>query len=156
MRCFRRLAITCTPKFFGDSYHNNTQYMKLEYLPYTVEKYLEENPTKKEDMCMQMLGCLQTFHQANYIHQDVKPDNFMVKETGDVCLIDFGLVMEYRNAEGTHKTLHRYGFQGTPSFGSIHGLEGYTLSRRDDLESLGYSILRVIDPDNFPWGTMTT
>jgi serine/threonine protein kinase len=26
--------------------------MKLEYLPYTVEKYLEENPTKKEDMCM--------------------------------------------------------------------------------------------------------
>jgi hypothetical protein len=33
----------------------------------------------------------------------------------------------------------------------MSGLEGYTLSRRDDLESLGYSIMYLIDVDKIPW-----
>jgi hypothetical protein len=33
----------------------------------------------------------------------------------------------------------------------MSGLEGYTLSRRDDLESLGYSIMYLIDADRIPW-----
>jgi hypothetical protein len=33
----------------------------------------------------------------------------------------------------------------------MSGLIGYTLSRRDDLESLGYSIMCLIDRDQVPW-----
>lgn len=33
----------------------------------------------------------------------------------------------------------------------MSGLYGYTLSRRDDLESLGYSIMCLIDRDLVPW-----
>jgi hypothetical protein len=33
----------------------------------------------------------------------------------------------------------------------MKGLEGYTLSRRDDLESLGYTIMDLIDNENIPW-----
>jgi hypothetical protein len=55
-----------------------------------------------------------------------------------------GLVMEYMR-DGSHKGVGKYGFQGTPQYGSMSGLIGYTLSRRDDLESLGYSIMCLID-----------
>ena len=95
-------------------------------------------------------------HKAGYIHQDVKPDNFMIQLKDDghrVRILDMGLVMEFMR-EGAHKTLGRYGFQGTPRFGSMSGLDGYTLSRRDDLESMGYSIMHLIDKENIPWKVM--
>ena len=94
-------------------------------------------------------------HNAGYIHQDVKPDNFMIKLRDEhrVRILDMGLVMEFMR-DGGHKALGRYGFQGTPRFGSMSGLDGYTLSRRDDLESMGYSIMHLIDKEDIPWKDM--
>ena len=98
-----------------------------------------------------MLDCLKQMHRAGYIHQDVKPDNFMISQDDHkVRILDMGLVMEFKR-DGNHKSLGKYGFQGTPHFGSMSGLSGYTLSRRDDVESLGYSIMCLIDKENVPW-----
>ena len=85
----------------------------------------------------------------------MKPDNFMIsmKDEHRVRILDMGLVMEFMR-DGAHKSLGRYGFQGTPRFGSMSGLDGYTLSRRDDLESMGYSIMHLIDKENIPWKAM--
>ena len=67
-----------------------------------------------------------------------------------VKILDMGLVMEYMR-DGGHKQLARYGFQGTPHYGTMSGLRGYTLSRRDDLEMLGYSIMFLIKEDDIEW-----
>lgn len=48
-------------------------------------------------------------------------------------------------SNGKHKNIGQFGFSGTPEFDSIKGLEGYTLSRRDDLETLGYTLLYLRD-----------
>jgi len=64
-----------------------------------------------------------------------------------------GLVNEFKKG-GLHKQRTRFGFQGTPQYGSKSGLEGYNLSRRDDLECLGYSIMSLIDKSNIPWMTL--
>jgi len=50
----------------------------------------------------------------------VKPDNFRIQDKV-VKLLDYGIVMEFRQ-NGKHKALGRYGFQGTPTFGSINAL----------------------------------
>jgi hypothetical protein len=50
----------------------------------------------------------------------------------------------------------RYGFKGTPDFASVNALEGKALSRRDDLECLGYSFLSLVEPASIPWKGMTT
>lgn len=90
-------------------------------------------------------------HKAGYLHRDVKPDNFMISLIDHkVRIRDMSLAMEYMN-DGKHKGLYRYGFLGNPHYGSMQGLTGYTLSRRDDLEALGYSIMFLIDKDQVPW-----
>ena len=86
----------------------------------------------------------------------MKPDNFMISSKDHkVRILDMGIVMEYIR-DGKHKPLGRYGFQGTPIYGSISGLDKYTLNRRDDLESLGYSIMYLIDKESIPWKSNDT
>jgi len=60
--------------------------------------------------------------------------------------------MEY-NKDGKHLPRERYGFEGTPFYGSIKALQGFTLSRRDDMEGLGYTILHLMNPSysQIPW-----
>ena len=73
----------------------------------------------------------------------MKPENFMVNEDC-VKILDFGLTTEFIKG-GNHIALANYGFQGTSAFGSISCLEGKNGFRKDDLESLGYSIMSLID-----------
>ena len=61
-----------------------------------------------------------------------------------VRILDMGLVMEYRK-NGVHKRQERLAFQGTPLYASVAALDCYNMSRRDDIESLGYTIMYLID-----------
>ena len=75
------------------------------------------------------------------------------KEFKDVLyLIDFGLSKKYIDPKtGEHikyKDNHR--LNGTARFASIHALEGYELSRRDDLESLCYVLVYLLK-GSLPW-----
>ena len=96
-----------------------------------------------------MLDAIKHIHSAKFVHQDIKPDNFRVTTHGFVKLIDFGNSSEFMKKIGTdqeeHKEQRSYGFQGTPYSASIGALQGNTLSRRDDIESLIYCIMYYID-----------
>jgi serine/threonine protein kinase len=78
------------------------------------------------------------------VHLDVKPDNFRITKKNVVKILDFGLMNEYRPND-VHRDIGKYGFQGTPYCGSINALKGFTLSRRDDIESLGYALMFIIN-----------
>ncbi len=147
------------PKYYGDSFYQKHQYFKMEWAEEGIDEYLRkpnrpgEEYRKKIEIFRQMLSAVQAVHARGYVHQDIKPENFRIQD-GKVKILDFGLVMEYMkedNGQTFHKPLGKYGFQGTPSFGSIWGLTGYTLNRRDDLESLGYSFLYLINVNAIPW-----
>jgi serine/threonine protein kinase len=85
----------------------------------------------------------------------VKPANFLLKtnkhRVSEIYLIDFGLSTSYHIAEGNHialKTNER--LIGTQRYMSVHVEQGFTPSRRDDLESLGY-ILMYLHQGRLPW-----
>ena len=61
-----------------------------------------------------------------------------------VKILNFGLTTEFIKG-GSHISLANYGFQGISAFGSISCLEGKNGFRKDDLESLGYTIMSMID-----------
>ena len=84
--------------------------------------------------------------ERHFIHRDVKPDNFLMglnSNSSLVHVVDFGLAKRFRN----RKTLEHIPFKtkkaviGTARFASVNAHKGHELSRRDDLEALGYMIL---------------
>lgn len=75
------------------------------------------------------------------------------KEYKDVLyLIDFGLSKKYIDPKtGEHvKYKNNHRLNGTARFASVHALEGYELSRRDDLESLCYVLIYLLK-GSLPW-----
>ena len=69
-----------------------------------------------------------------------------------VFLIDFGLARLFRNpATYLHTPFTtNHSIVGTIPFASINGQQGYAQSRRDDLESLAYTIIYSVLGD-LPW-----
>ena len=67
-------------------------------------------------------------------------------------LIDYGLSKRYIDSKtGEHiKYKNNHKLNGTARYASIHALEGYELSRRDDLESLCYVLIYLLK-GSLPW-----
>ena len=82
-------------------------------------------------------------HSLGFIHRDLKPENMLVGRTDPdtMYLIDFGLAKRYQS-RGRHIRM-REGkcMVGAPRYASINALTGVELSRRDDIESMGYVLL---------------
>jgi serine/threonine protein kinase len=103
------------------------------------------------------LSHLEYIHSHNYIHGDIKPQNILMglgNLNQTAFLIDFGIAKEYRNsATGAHIPF-RLGrrLTGTPAFASINSHLGLDLGRRDDLESLAYTLIYFFR-GSLPWLT---
>ena len=100
----------------------------------------------------QMLDILEYIHSKDLIHRDVKPDNFCFDlEKRKLYIIDFGLCKKYIEDDGFHINM-REGrtLLGTPNYVSINVHDGLEPSRRDDLESVGYVMLKLLH-DNLEW-----
>ena len=82
------------------------------------------------------------FHEQGWIHRDVKPDNFLMKPTGEVKLIDFALAQRRRG--GFMRLFSRTGskIKGTRSYMAPEQIRGQSLDERADIYSLGLHDLR--------------
>lgn len=151
----------CKSKLFPNIYwygkHKNKNVLIMDLLGNNLEELFE--------MCdryfsmytilyiaVQSVNLLKIFHKTNYIHRDIKPNNFVINnENNNIYLIDYGLAKRYRNKNNIHiKFKDNIKFVGTVRYasGNVHiGLES---SRRDDLESLLY-VLIYFTKGRLPW-----
>lgn len=101
-----------------------------------------------------VLNILQSIHEMDVIHRDIKPENILTgieDHSEDFFLIDFGISKCYRDPKGRHLIFRENKpFIGTMRYASIHSHMGVELSRRDDLESLGYVLLYLLR-GYLPW-----
>ena len=94
------------------------------------------------------LESLQKIHDLNIIHRDIKPSNIVIDMLrGKLTFIDFGISTELNGRE--RDTLNE-NIIGTPKFCSPNAYYKRTLSKRDDLISLGY-VLCYLYLGCLPW-----
>lgn len=114
---------------------------------------------------IELITRLEFIHHRNFIHRDIKPDNFVIgigERANVVYIIDFGLSKQYRDPYHTKHipylslaaVISSYrenkNLTGTPRYASLSNHLGIEQSRRDDLESLGYVLLYFIR-GKLPW-----
>lgn len=92
---------------------------------------------------IQATEALAFMNQQGWVHRDIKPDNYLVSEQGDVKLIDFALAARNRRGLGKLFT-SRSKVQGTRSYMAPEQILGKTLDERADLYSLGCTIFELL------------
>lgn len=121
-----------------------------------------------------LLRLLQGLHEKGDIHGDVKPENFLApyKPSGegqaavtnidmlrhDPVMVDLGFSSSWRKKSFDPREQPPHidysqalgQFHGTTRYASLHCHAGRTLARRDDLESLAYTVLYLLQ-GRLPW-----
>ncbi|KAJ0606474.1 casein kinase 1-like protein HD16 isoform X2 [Helianthus annuus] len=120
------------------------------------------NQTLSEEMvaciAVESLSILEQLHLRGFVHGDVKPENFLLGQPGTpnekkLYLVDLGLASKWRDtSSGNHVDYDQKPdvFRGTVRYASVHAHLGRTGSRRDDLESLAYTLIFLLK-GKLPW-----
>ncbi|KAH9406581.1 Casein kinase I isoform gamma-2 [Tyrophagus putrescentiae] len=111
-------------------------------------------------IAIQSISRLEVLHGKNFIYRDIKPDNFVLGQSGTqgektIHLVDFGMAKEYidRVTQRHIRLRSNRPMLGTARFMSCNAHFNYELSRRDDLESLGYMFLYFLK-GSVPWSAL--
>ena len=85
----------------------------------------EDRDREIRRLALEMVESVKEFHATNYLHRDIKTDNFRVHE-GKLYLTDFGISTEYIS-EGKHiQRKTDLAFSGTYKYSSLATHEGIT------------------------------
>ncbi|XP_010062521.2 casein kinase 1-like protein HD16 [Eucalyptus grandis] len=109
-------------------------------------------------IAIEAISILEKMHSKGYVHGDVKPENFLLGPPGTpdekkLFLVDLGLATKWRdNSTGLHVEYDQRPdvFRGTVRYASVHAHLGRIGSRRDDLESLAYTLIFLLR-GRLPW-----
>ncbi|KAI8064925.1 kinase-like domain-containing protein [Thamnidium elegans] len=101
----------------------------------------------------QLIDRIKSLHSSCYVHRDIKPSNIALgtgRFSNTVYLLDFGLSLVFKRDNKHLGKKYHDKMIGTPRYASIHSHEGIELSRRDDLESLAYTLI-YLQNGTLPW-----
>ncbi len=138
-------------RHLNQSEQRQEEYLVLEYLPgHTLREIMSEHvpqffpPTKAIHLLLPICEALDYAHAHGVIHRDVKPENILLSDNGEVKLIDFGIAQ----LETKHR--RRINFQilsapiGTPAYMTPERLRGEPGDVRSDSYAVGVVLYELL------------
>ena len=153
--------LTGIPKIYSYLSLNTDEALVMEILGSNLDIILSKTHEKKFSMktslmfFSQVLQRLRDLHEKGLIHRDLKPENFVIglkPKERTIYLIDFGLSKQYIDPKTKNHIQYKENkpILGTVRYISLNAHKGIELSRRDDLEGLGYVVCYFI-MGQLPW-----
>ena len=104
---------------------------------------------------IQILERIKYIHNKNIIHCDICPNNFVLgigRFQNIIYMTNFNSAKRYKDKNTLEHIKYKLSnnFRGNYIFASVNALRGVELSRRDDLESLGYILIYFLK-GGLPW-----
>jgi serine/threonine protein kinase len=131
-------------KWFGKDASN--YYMVIDLLGCSLQSLLTRYKSFSLKTTLQLgiklIRLLETIHEKGLIHRDIKPDNFLFgpnNNLNEIYIIDFGFCTLYNRENKTPQKTNS--LIGSLTYASINSHNLVELSRRDDLESIGYMLV---------------
>jgi serine/threonine protein kinase len=144
-------------KWFGRDDKN--YYMVINLLGESLQSLKNRNRSLPLSIVLklgvQMITLLETIHNKGLVHRDIKPENFLLGQNNDMDrmhIIDFGFCRSYllNGGKGHIPQKKTHGIIGSLTYASLNAHALTELSRRDDMESLGY-VLTNLYLGTLPW-----
>jgi serine/threonine protein kinase len=106
---------------------------------------------------IQLCKGLNIIHTNCIIHRDIKPDNFLFGLKDKITtlhIIDFGFCKTFIKDDKHIPQKNTHNLIGSNTYASVNAHKFIELSRRDDLESLGYMLINLY-LGSLPWQDIT-
>ncbi len=109
---------------------------------YTLEKHQPETLAELCQICKEVAQGLGVMHKAGYVHADIKPNNIMLNDAGQVKIIDFGQSCPI----GTVKER----IQGTPDYIAPEQVQRRSIIPQTDVFNLGATMYWLLTQKHVP------
>jgi len=134
----------------------NFLYVVTEYIDgQTLTQWMIDNPKPALEtvrgIVEQIAKGLRAFHRKEMLHQDIRPDNIMIDDTGTVKIIDFGSTKITGVVEAAPSG-NRNDILGTAQYTAPEYFLGEPVSSRSDLFSLGVITYQMLT-GRLPYGS---
>jgi tetratricopeptide (TPR) repeat protein len=150
-RLIARLSHPNIVTIYDCGHMNYLYYIAMEYVPgeNLKQRVKSKGPLSMEELrrvITQLADALIYAHSQQVLHRDVKPANVILRESGDIKVVDFGVAKILSDAatfamveEDSQRTL-----VGTPQYMAPEQILGQPLDARTDIYALGLTIFYLV------------
>jgi serine/threonine protein phosphatase PrpC len=146
----RRVAGRSFPEIHPAADRQHLYYLMREYPGCTLAQLFENvGPlpvAQWRDLANRLLRAAGLLHRRNIIHRDIKPDNLLFSDDGELRLLDFGLAF----CPGL-SVMAPGDLPGTPSFIAPEAFKGALPDPQQDLYAVGVTLYYLLT-GHYPYG----